>query len=148
VADRLVKEQKAHLRGEILAVSEAPSSGDRHEAQQTETISAAYLAAGLGAPSVPELVQQLGIAEAEMRRHVTLLLRQKVLIRMGSDDAFVPAQALRQLQQRLSSLRGKPLDVAAFKLLTGLTRKHAIPLLEYLDRERITRKQGDQRLVL
>jgi selenocysteine-specific elongation factor len=32
--------------------------------------------------------------------------------------------------------------------MTGLSRKYAIPLLEYLDRERITRKTGDQRLVV
>ena len=36
----------------------------------------------------------------------------------------------------------------SFKRLTGLSRKYAIPLLEYLDRERITRKQGDQRVVI
>jgi len=45
-------------------------------------------------------------------------------------------------------MRGKAIDVATFKALTGLTRKHAIPLLEYLDRERITRKEGDARVIL
>jgi selenocysteine-specific elongation factor len=35
-----------------------------------------------------------------------------------------------------------------FKELTGLTRKYAIPLLEYLDRERITRREGDERIIL
>jgi selenocysteine-specific elongation factor len=45
-------------------------------------------------------------------------------------------------------LRGQTLDVAGFKQLTGLARKYAIPLLEYLDRERLTRKNGDTRLVL
>src|SRR5208337_1324298 len=34
------------------------------------------------------------------------------------------------------------LDVAAFKETTGLSRKYAIPLLEYLDRERVTRRKG------
>jgi selenocysteine-specific elongation factor len=40
------------------------------------------------------------------------------------------------------------MDVARFKQLTGLSRKYAIPLLEYLDRQRITLKQNDQRLIL
>jgi selenocysteine-specific elongation factor len=83
-----------------------------------------------------------------MRRLITLLLRDKALVRMGSDDAFVHADALRALAERMATMRGKTVDVAAFKGLTGLTRKHAIPLLEYLDRERITRKQGDVRVVL
>jgi selenocysteine-specific elongation factor len=39
-------------------------------------------------------------------------------------------------------------DVAAFKLRYGITRKYAIPLLEYLDRERVTRRVGDARIVL
>ena len=39
-------------------------------------------------------------------------------------------------------------DVAAFKDRYGMTRKYAIPLLEYLDRERITRRTGDVRVVL
>ena len=40
------------------------------------------------------------------------------------------------------------IDVATFKTKFGLTRKHAIPLLEWLDRERVTRRMGDVRIVL
>jgi selenocysteine-specific elongation factor len=38
--------------------------------------------------------------------------------------------------------------VSTFKERFGITRKYAIPLLEYLDRERVTRRMGDARLVL
>jgi len=38
--------------------------------------------------------------------------------------------------------------VGAFKEMTGLTRKFVIPLLEYLDRERVTRRSGADRTVL
>jgi len=38
--------------------------------------------------------------------------------------------------------------VADFKELTGLSRKYAIPLLEYLDRERVTRRDGEERIIL
>jgi selenocysteine-specific elongation factor len=67
---------------------------------------------------------------------------------MGSDDLFIHARALQCLAGRMASLRGKQIDVAGFKQLTGLSRKYAIPLLEYLDHARITRKQGDLRMVL
>jgi selenocysteine-specific elongation factor len=40
------------------------------------------------------------------------------------------------------------IDVAAFKELAHVSRKYAIPLLEYLDRERVTRRAGDRRLIL
>jgi selenocysteine-specific elongation factor len=40
------------------------------------------------------------------------------------------------------------IDVAKFKELTGVSRKYAIPLLEYLDREHVTRRVGDERIIL
>ena len=40
------------------------------------------------------------------------------------------------------------IDVATFKERFGVTRKFAIPLLEYLDRERVTRRMGETRVVL
>ena len=83
-----------------------------------------------------------------MRRLITLLQRQKTIVRMGSDDLFMHALSLEGLDARMASLRGTLIDVAGFKRLTGLSRKYAIPLLEYLDHSRITRKEGNQRLVL
>ena len=48
----------------------------------------------------------------------------------------------------LSNRRSEHFGVAAFKDWTGISRKYAIPLLEYLDRERVTRREGDERIVL
>jgi selenocysteine-specific elongation factor len=39
------------------------------------------------------------------------------------------------------------IDVATFKELAGVSRKYAIPLLEYLDRERVTRRAGERRII-
>jgi selenocysteine-specific elongation factor len=77
-----------------------------------------------------------------------MLLREKILVRMGSDSLFIHQEPLARLRARISELRGETVDIASFKQITGLSRKYAIPLLEYLDRERVTRKTGDHRLVL
>jgi selenocysteine-specific elongation factor len=69
-------------------------------------------------------------------------------MRLGSDALFVHQRPLAELRLKMQALRGQTIDVTRFKQLTGLSRKYAIPLLEYLDRERITRKQGDHRIVL
>ncbi len=45
-------------------------------------------------------------------------------------------------------MKSPKMDVAKFKELTGVSRKYAIPLLEYLDRERVTRRVGDMREIL
>jgi selenocysteine-specific elongation factor len=80
---------------------------------------------------------------------VTLLLRDKILIKISEDLVFHHA-ALEELREKLAAERTKSpkLDVAAFKELTGVSRKYAIPLLEYLDRERVTKRVGDERMIL
>jgi selenocysteine-specific elongation factor len=49
---------------------------------------------------------------------------------------------------KTSAGAGARIDVSTFKERFGVTRKFAIPLLEYLDRERITRRVGDARVLL
>jgi selenocysteine-specific elongation factor len=83
-----------------------------------------------------------------MRRFMTLLLRDRILVKIGTEALYIHNGALEGLRDQMRKLRGQTLDVAGFKQLTGLSRKYAIPLLEYLDRERLTRKNGDTRLVL
>ncbi len=118
------------------------------ESGQISAVAHAYEAAGLAAPSVAEIAQRLNLKETEVRRLVTELQRSKTILRMGSDDLFIHSTALQQLITQIGSLRGSLIDITRFKQLTGLSRKYAIPLLEYLDRQRVTRKQGDGRLVL
>ena len=135
------------MQGETIALAGGPAATSV-ESERLAAIAQAYEAAGLGAPSVSELALSLRLNESEMRRLITLLLRQKTIVRMGSDDLFMHSGALDQLVGRMALLRGTLIDVAGFKQFTGLSRKFAIPLLEYLDRMRVTRKQGDKRLVL
>jgi selenocysteine-specific elongation factor len=80
---------------------------------------------------------------------MTLLLREKVLVKI-SDDLVFHQTALADLRQRIVALKtaSPRIDVGRFKELTGVSRKYAIPLLEYLDRERVTRRVGDERIIL
>ena len=68
-------------------------------------------------------------------------------------DHSLQAQACRSLQalrQLMATQKAKTpkIDVATFKDMLGVTRKYAIPLLEYLDQQRITRRVGDERIIL
>jgi selenocysteine-specific elongation factor len=80
---------------------------------------------------------------------VTLLLREKTLIKV-SDELVFHQSALMELRRQMTGYKMKSakIDVAKFKELTGVTRKYAIPLLEYLDRERVTKRVGDVRELL
>ena len=89
---------------------------------------------------------------AVVEKVAALLLREKLLTRL--DTLVFHAEALQQLKAEVSALKGSApggratVDVAAFKDRYGISRKYAIPLLEFLDRERVTRRTGDVRLVL
>ena len=76
-----------------------------------------------------------------------LLVRQKTLVKI--DALLFHAEALTRLKAEVRGLnKDARIDVPAFKARYGVTRKFAIPLLEYLDRERVTRRVGDSRVVL
>jgi selenocysteine-specific elongation factor len=106
-----------------------------------------YIRAGLASPILGEVSEKTGIASADLHRLVTHLLRAKKLVRMGADNLFIHADALDRLTSALRKHRGETFDVARFKSFTGLTRKHAIPLLEYLDRMHVTRNNSGTRAI-
>jgi len=148
VMSSLANGKKVEIRGEAVSLFGAGLRSSNVETERLAALAEAYKAAGLATPSVPELALRLNLKGADMRRLVTTLQRDQTIVRMGSDDLFIHSDALQQLASRLAPLRGSLMEVARFKELTGLSRKYAIPLLEYLDRQRITRKQGDHRLIL
>ena len=53
-----------------------------------------------------------------------------------------------ELRELLARHKGERFRVPEFKEWTGISRKYAIPLLEFLDREKITRREGDERVVI
>jgi selenocysteine-specific elongation factor len=81
-----------------------------------------------------------------------LLQRQKRLVKV--DTLLFHDEALKALKARVAALKtggrteDATIDVATFKARFEVTRKFAIPLLEYLDRERVTRRVGDSRVIL
>ena len=83
-------------------------------------------------------------------RVAKLLIRQKTLVKV--DALLFHAAALDRLKQEVKALKGQGaqarVDVAGFKERYGISRKYAIPLLEWLDRERVTRRVGDARVIL
>lgn len=117
------------------------------EEKASETIEKLFLEAGLAVPPVNEALKKSGLEPARARTLLQMLLRQKKLVRIGDDLVFHRA-ALETLRSNLAPHKGERLTVPQFKDLAGVSRKYAIPLLEYLDRERLTRREGDTRLVL
>jgi selenocysteine-specific elongation factor len=110
-------------------------------------IETAFEAAGLAVPGVAETLAKSGVETARARSLLQMLIREKRLVRVTEDLVF-HASAIETLRGLVANHRGARFNVATFKDWTGISRKYAIPLLEYLDREKVTRRDGDERVVL
>ncbi len=147
---QLVGEKKLVRQGDLVKKpgSEVTLTGE--EAKAKAQMEEAFRRAGLTVPSAKEVLSQLTIDRGNAEKILQILLREKVLVRVSVELVF-HEEALRQLLLLLVAYKksnGERIGVPSFKLLTGVTRKYAIPLLEYLDRQRVTRRAGDERVIL
>jgi selenocysteine-specific elongation factor len=146
---QLAKDKKAETAGEQVRLAGRGVELKDDEAKAKSQIEKAFADAGLKVPLMKEVLDKLPVDKARAQKLVTLLLRDRVLIKLADDLVFHHA-ALEGLRQLMATQKTKTpkIDVAAFKDLIGVTRKYAIPLLEYLDQQRITRRVGDERIIL
>ncbi len=106
---------------------------------------------GLTPPDAARWAAAEGVSKAMVDRMVTLLVREGDLERV--DTLLFHRETLDRLKADVTALkkgRDEPvrLDVADFKARFGISRKYAIPLLEYLDGVRVTRRVGKDRVVV
>jgi selenocysteine-specific elongation factor len=106
-----------------------------------------FAQAGLTVPGVAEVLAASGIDAARAKTLLQTLLREQKLVRVSPDLVF-HAEAVTGLRSLLGARKGQRFGVGEFKDWTGVSRKYAIPLLEYFDRERVTRRDGDNRVIL
>src|SRR5262249_13112687 len=120
------------------------------DARARDRIDQTYRESGLRPPDQASVAAQLGVKPNVVERLTMLLVRQKVLIRI--DDLVFHLSALERLTAAVRALReagqAAASDGRTFKDRFGITRKFAIPLLEYLDRERVTRRVGETRQII
>jgi selenocysteine-specific elongation factor len=148
-AAMLVREKKLEVIGDLVRLPGQGVAMKDEEAESKKKIEDAFASAGLKVPALQEVLAGLKVDKVRAQKIVTLLLREKIIIKV-SDELVFHRGALEQLRRQMAAYKVKSakIDVARFKELTGVTRKYAIPLLEYLDRERVTRRVGDVREIL
>jgi len=149
VLGKLTEERKLEVTGEVVHLQGRGVVMKDEEAESKKIIEQAFASAGLKVPSLKEVLAGLKVDKTRAQKIVTLLLRDKVLTKISEELVFHQS-ALADLRQKIAALKTTTpkIDVARFKDMTGVTRKYAIPLLEYLDRERVTRRVGDERVIL
>jgi selenocysteine-specific elongation factor len=145
----LLQSRKLELAGELVRLPGRSVVMKDEEAESKKIIEAAFASAGLRVPALKDVLAGLKVDKLRAQKLVTLLLRDKVLVKISEDLVF-HRDALAELRRLLSAekTRSPKIDVGRFKDLFGVSRKYAIPLLEYLDREHVTRRVGDDRIIL
>jgi selenocysteine-specific elongation factor len=134
-----------------LRLSSHRSAAAGAMAPAVEAVLSAVEAAGLCPPDEASLARAAELAPVDLRPLLSVLVRQGRLVRL--ETLYFHPERLARLKTEVRSAAAAAgteveLDVAAFKDRHGLTRKFAIPLLEWLDRERVTRREGKRRVVL
>jgi selenocysteine-specific elongation factor len=152
--DEAMRAKRLELAGDLVRLPGRSIAMKEDEAESKKIIEEAFASAGLQVPALYNVLAGLKVDKTRAQKIVTLLLRDKVLIKISEELVFHQS-ALADLRKQLAAYKTKStvngvakIDVAKFKEMTGVSRKYAIPLLEYLDRERVTRRVGDERVIL
>lgn len=137
------------LRGQAVALAgfgqALPPATERLLAQ----LAALYQEARFQPPGWEEAVARLKIPPAEAGEYLAYLLRNNILVKIDGDLIF-HAAALREAQDIVVAVlqRQGEISVAEVRDLLKTSRKFALPLLEYFDQKRVTRRVGDKRILL
>jgi selenocysteine-specific elongation factor len=145
----LLRDRKIEVQGDLVKLPDHGVVMKDEEAESKKKIEETFAGAGLKVPALQEVLTGLKVDRARAQKIVTLLLRERMLVKVSEELVFHRA-ALEELRRVVTAQKAKSpkMDVTLFKDLTGVSRKYAIPLLEYLDRERVTRRVGDVREIL
>jgi selenocysteine-specific elongation factor len=149
VLDNLVTEKKIAVSQDIIYEFGRKVTLKADEEHMREQLARRFRSLGLQAPAPDEMIDSLKLDRTTARKIIQLMVRENVLIKI-TEDMFVERAAVEKLVSDIKTLKSKKpkLGVSDFKDLAGVSRKYAIPLLEYLDRQRVTRRVGDERLIL
>ncbi len=146
--DRLCQEPEFRAEREWIRLAEHTVRLSDEEARMEEMLLSAFRDAKWQPPTLEEVISRFDLDPQKARKLYHLLLHRGALVRIG-EHTFA-AEALEELIRRIRERKALDprLDVGTFKEITGVSRKYAIPLLEYLDRLHITRRVGAERVIL
>jgi selenocysteine-specific elongation factor len=143
----LAREKIVSIQGDALDIPGRSKTLGGAEGELARSIALRFAEAGLAPPPVSELINDRNQRPKVIEGVISFLVKQGTLVRMA-EGIYIHRDALAAACQRMATKKGERIDVGQFKEFFNLSRKIAIPLLEYFDREGVTRRTGDTRIVL
>ncbi len=114
-----------------------------------------YADAKLEVPTLEMALAEAGSSvkfdKVKVRKIFELLINSGDVIKI-SEEFYFTQKAIAELIENIKNFAAKTsdrlMDMSKFKEIAGVSRKYAIPILEYFDREKLSRRAGDKRLIL
>ncbi len=145
--ERLVKAGKVSVRQELVKLSSHSILLGDKELKLKEAIEKIYLASPFQPPSPEEVAQKLKEPYDQKFEDLIFLMQEEgILVRIKEDIVF-HSRSIDEIKNRLIKFLKEHGEISPsqFKELINTTRKYAIPLLEFFDREKLTLRVGDVR---
>lgn len=151
----LETENKLIAESDTVRLANHRSEFSPAERQVRDRLSEIYRAAGFEVPRLEDALTAaatgLGLKPEQTRTVFKTFLNSGEIVKVTDEFYFLRSEIERlvaMLKAHAEKGADRTIDVPRFKEIAGVSRKYAIPLLEYFDRERITRRAGDKRIIL
>jgi len=135
------------IEGEVVSLAAHKAQVNPEQTQFLARIEQAFRQAGFQPPALSDVLKSAGTDVNKGRGFLETLIKSQKLVRV-SDELVFHADVVAHIRRSLQAHKGRRFSVPEFKEWTQISRKYAIPLLEYLDRQHVTRREGDARVVL
>jgi len=143
----LANQKIAVVQGDALDIPGRSKTLGGAEGELARNIEARFAEAGLQTPATSEIIRAIPQKPKVIEGVIAYLVKQGTLVRLA-EGVYLHRETIATARETLAAKKGQTIDVAQFKDLFGISRKVAIPLLEYFDREGATKRIGDARQVL
>jgi selenocysteine-specific elongation factor len=149
ILDKLVADKRVVLAQDLIHAFGRRVTLKADEEKMRDQLSDRFKSLGLQVPTPDDLITNLKLDRNTARKIIQLMLKENALVKI-SEEMLIHRAAMDKLVADVKAFKSKnpKIGVSEFKDLTGVSRKFAIPLLEYLDRQRVTRRVGDARIIL
>jgi len=155
VLELLVAEGQIVVDADTLRLTSHISELTGDDKKVSDALVRIYSEAKLEVPRLEEALQAAtagtSVASVHAKKLLKLLLARGEIVKVTDEFYFSRSaldDAVKDIRTFAESTKERLIDVPKFKELTGISRKYAIPLLEHFDAERITRRVGDERVVI
>ncbi|MGQ9532653.1 MAG: selenocysteine-specific translation elongation factor [Desulfotomaculales bacterium] len=135
--------------GHTLALAAFRPAPDPAQRGMLDRIEGVLRAGGYQPPTWKEIAAGLAVSEREKGELLHYLLQTGTVVRVG-EDLYFHRDVVNEVRRKVADFLKQhgEITVGQMRDLLQSSRKYALPLLEYLDRERVTRRVGDKRVLV